>query len=88
MKSTSLDNPIYPNNFPKLKAGISYFKTEDKFKGFLYVGFKHRGIELTSEIAPLLLKQLDGTKSLKTIRQEIALKIESESKNRANHLEQ
>ena len=93
MKSTSLDNPIYPNNFgpnnfPKLKAGISYFKTEDKFKVFLYVGFKHRGIELTSEIAPLLLKQLDGTKSLKTIRQAIALKIESESKNRANHLEQ
>ena len=79
MKSIALDNPNYPNYFPKLKPGVSYFKTEDVSKSFLYVGFKHRGIELTSDIAPFLLKQLDGSKSFETICRAIALKIESES---------
>lgn len=50
-------------SFPRLKPGVQHFNTEYG----TFAGFSHRGIEITSLLAPQILRMLDGSRSLQSI---------------------
>jgi hypothetical protein len=88
MDSNTFANLFDSNSFPKLKAGVNYFKTEKNSQSLIYVGFSHRGIELSSLYSPLLLGLLDGSKSLRDIYQEIALRVADKSGKQISQISQ
>jgi len=75
-----------PTSFPKLKPGVNYFKKSRGSKAFIFVGFNHRGVELDSEIALLVLQLLTGLQSLGNIYQAIAADINSKSEKEVREI--
>ena len=80
MTSTTftLSKSLDPASYPKLKPGVNYFKCEIAQGVGIYIGFAHRGIELSLELTAglgldsslqvmQLLKFLNGSLSLENI---------------------